>query len=212
MDKLITLYLLLAAVKIRFWQNGGQTHNSQKGQKVDKRITLRHICVYIYIYLYFFICVYTVLLKTQPPHFGGWNLLLPNFGGIRVLSGLASQTLSKWVSRTTRSWAPSASMAFPLHQGAFPRLRSGTQLQAQSGAYVSPVQAVLWQNGFFSGGIKWINKMVQTEPNSQFLADFFTGFCWFRFSWELQHFGGADVCRKPQNFAATRLSHLVCPF
>ena len=44
----------------------------------------------------------------------------------------------------------------------------------------------------------------------------------FRFSWELQHFGGADFRRKPQIFAEnrrkllifaeTRLSPLVCPF
>ena len=44
----------------------------------------------------------------------------------------------------------------------------------------------------------------------------------FRFSWKLQHFGGADFrrkpqetadCRrKPQNFTETRLSHLICPF
>ena len=34
----------------------------------------------------------------------------------------------------------------------------------------------------------------------------------FRFSWELQHFGGADFRRKPQIFAETRLSHLVFNF
>ena len=63
--------------------------------------------------------------------------------------------------------------------------------------------------------------MGQTEPNSQFFADFAD----FRFSWELQHFVGTDFRRKaqetaefpenrrkPQNFAETRLSHLVCPF
>ena len=50
MDKLITLYLLLAVVRMQFWQNGGQTNNPQKGPKVDKRITLRH-CIYIYIYM-----------------------------------------------------------------------------------------------------------------------------------------------------------------
>ena len=44
--RLITLNLLLAAVKMRFWQNGGQTHNLQKGQKVDKLITLQHIYIY----------------------------------------------------------------------------------------------------------------------------------------------------------------------
>ena len=37
--------MLLPAVKMRFWQNGGQTNNSQKGQKVDKLITLRHIYI-----------------------------------------------------------------------------------------------------------------------------------------------------------------------
>ena len=43
--------MLLPAVKMRFWQNGGQTNNSQKGQKVDKLITLRHIYIYIYMYM-----------------------------------------------------------------------------------------------------------------------------------------------------------------
>ena len=53
---------------------------------------------------------------------------------------------------------------------------------------------------------------------SQIFADFAD----FRFSWELQHFGGADFRRKPQEnadfrrkpqiFAETRLSHLVRPF
>ena len=41
--------MLLPAVKMRFGQNGGQTINSQKGQKVDKLITLRHRYIYIYI-------------------------------------------------------------------------------------------------------------------------------------------------------------------
>ena len=45
--KLITFNLLLAAVRMRFWQNGGQTNSSQKGQKVDKLITLQHIYIYI---------------------------------------------------------------------------------------------------------------------------------------------------------------------
>ena len=40
---LITLKMLLPAVKMRFWQNGGQTNNFQKGHRVDKLITLRHI-------------------------------------------------------------------------------------------------------------------------------------------------------------------------
>ena len=40
---------------------------------------------------------------------------------------------------------------------------------------------------------------------SQIFAD-------FRFSWELQYFGGRDFCRKPQMFAETGLSYLVCPF
>ena len=40
---LITFNLLLAAVRMRFWHNGGQTNNSRKG----KRITLRHIYIYV---------------------------------------------------------------------------------------------------------------------------------------------------------------------
>ena len=52
MAKLVTLNLLLAAVRMRFWQNCGQTNNLQKGQKVNKLITLRHICIYIYIYMH----------------------------------------------------------------------------------------------------------------------------------------------------------------
>ena len=64
--------------------------------------------------------------------------------------------------------------------------------------------------------------MGQTEPNSQFFRRFSLIFTDFRFSCELQHFGGADFRRKlqktgdfrrkPQIFAETRLSHLVCPF
>ena len=53
MDKLITLRwqtnsfnLLLAAVRMRFGQNGGQTNNLRKDQKVDKLITIRHIYIY----------------------------------------------------------------------------------------------------------------------------------------------------------------------
>ena len=57
--------------------------------------------------------------------------------------------------------------------------------------------------------------MREIRRFSQIFAD-------FRFSWELQHFGGTDFRRKPQEtadfrrepqiFAETRLSHLVCPF
>ena len=57
--KLITLNLLLASVKMIFRQNGGQTNNSRKGQKVDKLITLRQICVYIYIYTHIYVIVYS---------------------------------------------------------------------------------------------------------------------------------------------------------
>ena len=64
--------------------------------------------------------------------------------------------------------------------------------------------------------------MGQTEPNSQFFADFcrFSQICR-----DLRHFGGADFRRKPQDaadfrrkpqepqiFAEAGLSHLVCPF
>ena len=37
--------------------NGGQTNNSQKGQKVDKQITLRHIYIYTYIHIYIHIYI-----------------------------------------------------------------------------------------------------------------------------------------------------------
>ena len=61
--------------------------------------------------------------------------------------------------------------------------------------------------------------MGQAEPVSRFSQIFVD----FRFSWELQHFGGAECRRKPQetadfrrepqkNFAEARLSHIVCPF
>ena len=54
--------------------------------------------------------------------------------------------------------------------------------------------------------------MGQTEPNPQFFADFADS----RFPWELQHFGGADFCRKPQLFAEDpsnrrNLQEPVCP-
>ena len=48
--KLITLNLLLVAVKMRFWQNGGQLITLEKAkrcQKVDKLITLQLIYIYI---------------------------------------------------------------------------------------------------------------------------------------------------------------------
>ena len=58
--------------------------------------------------------------------------------------------------------------------------------------------------------------MTEIRRFSLIFADF------RRNSLELQHFGGADFCRKPQEtaenrrkpqiFAETRLSHLVCPF
>ena len=41
----------------------------------------------------------------------------------------------------------------------------------------------------------------QTEPNSQFFFRRFLQTFAFFFSWELQHFGGADFRRKPQIFA-----------
>ena len=78
--KLITLNLLLAAVNMRFWQNGGQTNNSQKGQKVDKLITLRHVCIYIYIYIIFFVCLLKRSRKQSQPSRVSWvsSLLAPH--------------------------------------------------------------------------------------------------------------------------------------
>ena len=66
MAKLITLKMLLPAAKMRFWQNGGQTNNSQKGQKVDKLITLRHIYIYIFIYILFYRHIYLFSRKQGP--------------------------------------------------------------------------------------------------------------------------------------------------
>ena len=50
--------MLLPAVKMSFGQNGGQTNNSQKGQKVDKLITLRHIHIYIYLSLSLYLSLF----------------------------------------------------------------------------------------------------------------------------------------------------------
>ena len=46
--------------------------------------------------------------------------------------------------------------------------------------------------------------MGQTERNSQFFSQISPIFADFRFSWELQHFGGADFRRKPQETADFR--------
>ena len=46
--------------------------------------------------------------------------------------------------------------------------------------------------------------MGQTDLNSQFFRRFSLIFADFRFSWELQHFGGADFRRKPQETADFR--------
>ena len=50
--------MLLPAVKMRFWQNGGQTNNSQKGQKVDRLITLRHTYIHTHILTYIHIHIH----------------------------------------------------------------------------------------------------------------------------------------------------------
>ena len=77
----------------------------------------------------------------------------------------------------------------------------------------------------YQGKIQGTNYKGQREPNSQFLRRSSLISADFRFSWELQHFGGANFRtklqepqivtenrRKPQISAETRLSHLVCPF
>ena len=59
--KLITFNLLLAAVRIRFWQTVDKGITFEKAKKVDKLITLRHTYIYIYIcmrrYIYIYVCV-----------------------------------------------------------------------------------------------------------------------------------------------------------
>ena len=44
----LTFKMPLPAVKMRFWQNGGQPINFQNGQNVDNPVPLRHIYIYIY--------------------------------------------------------------------------------------------------------------------------------------------------------------------
>ena len=41
----LTFKMLLPAVKMRFWQNGGQPINFQNGQNVDNPVPLRHIYI-----------------------------------------------------------------------------------------------------------------------------------------------------------------------
>ena len=57
---------------------------------------------------------------------------------------------------------------------------------------------------FTQGELKGTNWMGQTEPNSQFFRRFSLIFADFRFSWELQHFRGADFRRKPHETADFR--------
>ena len=55
-----------------------------------------------------------------------------------------------------------------------------------------------------SGGTKRDKLKGTNARNSQFFADFRRFLLIFAFSWELQHFGGADFRRKPQETADFR--------
>ena len=62
-----------------------------------------------------------------------------------------------------------------------------------------PGQLELHSEGNKRDKLKWTN-----AQDSQFFADFRRFLLIFRFSWELQHFGGADFRRKPQETADFR--------
>ena len=103
--KLITLNLLLAAVEMRFWQNGGQTNNSRKGQKVDKLITLRHAYIYIYISLSLSLSLSSLSsfasTHAEDQRCGGFHSGSPAIGPEPFLAWMWSESFCQTVSMLT---------------------------------------------------------------------------------------------------------------